>query len=138
MCISSEKNMVELPKELQIKITCSSSKDLNRRFMIITEARRNCEFPVTTVGSLPRRRYFLNFEFFLTSFRNILQDKYFLPQGIFTVINKLGSVDKEKERLSRATPVSIEGFNSLLTIRTSKITGKLDFPISFISGDVYK
>jgi hypothetical protein len=64
MCISSEKHMIELPKELEIRLACSSSEDLKRRFMIIMEARRNCEFPITSVGSFPNKKYFLNFEFF--------------------------------------------------------------------------
>jgi hypothetical protein len=139
MCLSSENHMVKLPKELEIKLTCPSSKELRRRLEIITVARNNCDFPITSIGSFPNRKYFLNFEFFLTSSRNILKEQYFLPPGIFTVTNDIAKIENDgKNNLSRSTPIRIDGFNSLLTVRTSKIEGQFNFPALFISGHKYE
>lgn len=73
MCLSSHTHMVKLPKELETKLICHTYKDLRHRLGTIRKAITNCEFPVTWVPSSPKKRYFLNFEFFLTDSRNIVE-----------------------------------------------------------------
>jgi len=138
MCLSSHTHLVKLPKELEIKLVCQTSRDLRHRLKTIKEATVNCEMPVANVPSSPNKKYFLNFEFFLTANRNILEEEYFLPPGIFTVTNDIIKIENTGTKIfSRSTPVKIKGFNSLLTVRTSKITGRLNFPSLFISGHKY-
>lgn len=137
MSISSEKVFEELPKELIINFKCSTSDELKRRLKIINDARVNSIFPITYVNDFPKVPHILNFEFFITNNKNILNEENSLPEGIFSPIKELGTINFNGTIKSHSTPIDLEGLNRLLIVRTTKLNGNLNYPGIFISGDVY-
>jgi len=126
--------MLEIaPRIQEIRLKGYNSNDLKRRFKLIEDARGNCIFNVVKVKQDPDSDFYINTEIFVS---NKQSRDYLPPDSVYSVgltSYDTGTKEDRKEIPIRLHYVILKGFSGSIWIRVSKLKGKLNNHIVFVS-----
>ena len=125
--------MTLLKKTQEIRLKGYDQTDLKRRFKLIEDARGNCIFNVVKVKQDPESDFYINIEIFVS---NTESRNYLPPDMVYSVGLSLYDTDLKEDRKNIPTRlhyVILKGFTGSLWVRVTKLKGRLNNHIVFVS-----